>query len=88
LVHDLNGRDMSALLEILRANRTQEAQRSVAGQGVRNRLPVGSGALPADSRPLATKGSGTAPFTGAGRVPDPGCSAQPVPDPILGTAEE
>jgi len=31
LVHDLNDRGMSAILEILRTNRTQDAQRSSAG---------------------------------------------------------
>lgn len=51
LVHDLNGRGMSAILETPRANRTQEAQRSSADQGVRNRLPERPGGYSAQTVP-------------------------------------
>jgi alkyl hydroperoxide reductase subunit AhpC len=50
LVHDLNGRGMSALLEILPANRTQDTQRSTAGHletghaQDRTHVPAGIGA--------------------------------------------
>lgn len=50
LVHDLNGRGMGAILEIFRANRTQDAQRSSAGHleaghaQDQTSVPVGIGA--------------------------------------------